>query len=348
MKVKVLRIFLTILFFFYGISFTKKNTLDVSIKYLGRCLFILASLWDLHVLYNSIFEESSLIEILGYSSDTLSIISTGISLIIKSKLIIKFVFNHLKLLTSFHIKIIVFCISITLLNSFSLFVNSIVGLSEQFRYFNNITVQKESSIEFATQDYFTDLIFRPYYEWTSYGATIYGIMYFMMYLKHDKILNCLLLKKEYSYLVIFKTLHKFETDIEHFDNLVTYLPAIYLVNVFLAMNLLIIYLRTGSTIQVITSIFGMFIVWPVTYFVVNIFHSKIKKKIYQLRYLIATESQQNETKGNLLKLLDLMSNVHVTAGHLIRLDKEFILPYIGSMFTYTFLFSDKFDTKKLN
>lgn len=111
------------------------------------------------------------------------------------------------------------------------------------------------------------------------------------------------------------------------------------------MNVIISSYKERNILQIISFVSETFIVWILVFIFVNLCHVKIKRKINQLRYFIATNNQKDETKGNLLKLLDLMANVHVTAGHLIRFDKEIILPFIGSLFTYTFLFSDKFDVK---
>lgn len=321
--------------FTYGVTFAKKD--PRFLKVAGKIYFSLNTIVELYGSYFT-FREQEPIQFAGYFTESFGILSFGWIIIIKREQIVSFIQLHYNLLSSFQYKMAILFSSVTL-------TSFVVEHIYSFICFHNNLI-KFSSLNFTYDSYvfFQPAIFFAFEDWTVFGATIYCIMYFLMIIKHSRILDELERQKILSYEAIYKIFIQFKGDYEHFDNMVGLLPACWLVHIFLAMNAISkIYISSLEyKVQVVVFIFKYFLIWPVVYILVNIWHKKIRDKIKKIQLTVVLARKTDEPKGLLVQLLDQIANVTVTAGYLVKFDYKLFLPYIGSLCTYTFLFHDKF------
>lgn len=333
---KILLILLSMLTFFYGVLFTANSKLIF--KIFGRLFLLFLISRETYLVY---LEKDRLlpVEIINYEIFFVGIIIFAWVIITNERKIVNYISNNINLLNEKQYKTIVTYTSVILLVSLITFFIEL----------------KTLIILVNTKNFLTEEVFRSfsrtlchgYRFWNSSSSIIYSLMYFLMYLKHDNLLNNLQEIKHNSYSIIYISLSKIKNDHEYFDNLVSLLPAGWLLNLFLGTSGIIetTMNKTLNYLLIVTCIYEHFFSWPIMLiFVINKYHSRLISKIECLKYNVAVEeySSLDEPKGSKIKLLEQMANIHVTtASSLIKLDKGLILPLIGSICTYTFLFREK-------
>lgn len=335
---KVLQVLLSVLTVCHGVIFFEKDVAEI--KLIGRLIFFIA--YSLFVVsHYPYFIEQPIYIVASLLTHVVGITNYSWILITKGKLIVDHILTDINLLTPSH------CRKIILYICFVLFLLIVQWFGYAYYFYNSVLYRLNNGGNLIVFDSSFNLliqaIFQPCFRWGSFSSVIYGVIYFQMHLKHDKIIDQLRMKKVNSFCVIYKALTKIETDFEYFDNLFSSIPALRLVHIFLSMTGTIHFInQTGYQLMLFAVLFDEFVCWILVYVFINVCHSKIYKKIYRIKYSIAVYDRTDDTRGHTIQLLDQMANVQVTAGHLIKLDTGLILPFIGSICTYTFLFFDKF------
>lgn len=332
---KFFQICLSSLTVYHGLIFIQ---LDLPIIRLFGVFYYLFSL--VKEVYNAYSEFHSILNWVANEIEFCGMLIYAFVLFIKGKSIVNYVLTNINLLSPFHSKLISIYIIIINVSFIIDWIHSaylLFGCSINFR-----TGYIDPSRDFTFFE-IVDVIVYPYRSWTGYSSALYGLMYFLMHLKHDEIINQLAEKKQHTYSVMYRAMTQFETNHEYFDSLVCSFPAAWLLNIFLGMNEIGRYIsKVEYKISLYCFIFQDLICWTLTYIFINTCRIKLRTKIRKLKYFIAVKGPLDEPRGLIIQLLDQMANFHVNAGYLIKLDTGLLLPFIGSICTYTFLFKDKF------
>lgn len=274
-----------------------------------------------------------------YATYFIGAFSFGLIMMIKGISIANYILTNINLLNRFQYRVAVtygLLILLITLVDFSIMLKAVVKniiiswgkdkfFNEEFIYW---------SVRSATV---------AYGEWITFGSFIYGIMYFLMHLKHMNVLDQMTQSKIYSYSLFYKALNMFESDHENFDNLLCLLPAIWLVHMLFATSVFIYLVKFAYTIPIMSLYTKELISWPLIFILISFSRAKVSKKISELQLLVALDDSTNGCQGEaMIKTLNKISRCNVTAGHLINMDKGLFLPFVGSVCTYTFLFMEKF------
>lgn len=330
----VLKTLLTSLTIFYGVTFNEKDPFLV--KFFGSIFVLISATVEVYGCYIT-FINNPITIFGGYLTESIGIVSFELIIIVKRDEIVRFISSNVNLLSPFQYKVTVSCVII------SLFIFFIESVFNSIVYYNFL-ITTDSPFSYESYVLMQSVLFKPYDQWTISGAIIYALIYFLIHIKHDRLLNELLKEeKSLSYVVIYKLLLQFESDYKYFDSLVCLLPAFWLIHLFLGMNNIVIsILSFDYKVQVVTFVVKNFVSWTLVYILIIFCHSEICEKVKTFKYKIVLSRQIDEPKGLTLQLLDQITSINVTAGYLVKLNSGLLLPYIGSLCTYTFLFSDKF------
>lgn len=334
-----LQFFLTSINFHYGLFFT--NYESKIAKSIGSFMLTFFICHELYLAYTRL-NRNTFLTWIGLESYFVGSFIYGILTMAKHKQIVNYILPNIRLLNHKQYKIAV-CAAAT---AFFLIIWDSIFLAyvlSQKWYFDTFFDTKQpfwcSLIEASTQ---------IYHQWSTFGSVIYSLMYFITHLKHISILDELKHIKRLEYSMIYRILIKFRQDLQYFDSIISILPAVWLVHILLAMNCLYFMIVNSHVISIMAIVIKEFIVWPSVFIFINICRSKFQKEIECIKFKVAIDDSLDDAKGHaMIQLLDRISNIHVTAAHLIKLDSSLILPYIGSVCTYFFLFHDKFGNLQL-
>lgn len=321
---KLLTLLLSFFTLQYGVAFSQNQS--KLIKIIGLIYFLLYISLELYNAHSRI--KLNLIDFIGIEIFFICSFAYGFIFISKGKLIVDYIIHYINIFTPK--QYIIVCLFISFL-----LINNIVHLIASIYPFNS-KVLKTSLI-------FLTIFYRPYFYWISFSASIYGVMYFQMYLKHDRVLNQLFDKKLYTHTVIYKVFMKFKANHRYFDKLVSYFPALWLIQLFIGVNSMIsLYSLIPYKLKIIPMVFSEIVPWIFVYLFINLCRSRLCEKIYLLETKVVLNQRFDETKLMSIEFLNRMAQMHVTACGFIKLDTSFILPFLGSLCTYTFLFLEKF------
>lgn len=334
---KYLKLLLSAITVQYGVTFFKEES--ILIKVICRLLFILSLIKEIESDYY-LLGQVSILDFAGFSTFYLGSLVYGWILITKRNLLVKLVLQDAKLFNRIQYKKIILCIIFVLTITIIDLITRIVLLYDQLV---DKTSKGHSIYDRRIFILTAELVLHPYYQWNSFSALFYGLIYFQMNLRNDLIIEKLLLTKYHSYPLIYDALTQFKINHENFDDLMSLLPAIWMAHIFLGVGAIIrMVVDFKYSIMSFSLLVKDFLCWTIVYFLIYKCHRNLNEKINKLKYTIAVKGPLDEPKGLTLQLLDQMSSIHVTAGHLVKLDTSLPLPFVGSICTYTFLFMDTF------
>lgn len=321
---------------FYGITFTNKQSKIIQL--IGFIFFIIFNFNQIVFSYDTYYDKDrKILQWIGSQTYHLGSFVFGWSIVIKGKSMVDYMMKNNYLMTKSQYKFIL-CYTLFII---IIFVFDWIIISKKV-FFYLLTVDKLFSRE--TFYFWLAMFTYPCNQWLLFSSLIYGIMYFLMHLNHMKLLQNLTNLKYYSYSTFYRTLTTVQSDYENFDDLFSLFPGSWLVHILLSINCFISLVRDGSFHNEFTFtilLIKEFAFWILVLFFVNVLRSKFIKKIQQVKYFVATVNLIDETKGHsIIQLMDKMCDINVTAGHFCKLDKGLILPFIGSLLTYTFLFME--------
>lgn len=332
--------FLLFLFFVpYGVNI--RSNKPISWKIIGIIFYIIhiiSGAYDAFVMF-SVLET---LDWVGYQSYYFGSLLYGFMIINKRQY---FTHNILKSLDQFNSRqYLIAVVNLTIVH----IITIIDILTVAYDTINKLIIKHqigEEILTFQTLIGLAYMISQSYFEWLLHSSAIYAVLYFQMHLRQEKIINKLDDLKLISYKNIYKVMSQFKHEINHFDDAVSYMAAYWFVHLFLAMNSMISLTKSFSLISKITTAINLFH-WCVVFVFINICRSKILTKIDRLKIKVVMENSNriiDEIRSHtLIKLLDDLSSIHVTVGQFFKLDKGILLPFVGSVCTYTFLFMDKF------
>lgn len=340
---KLLAILLTFTTIIYGVIFTHDQQ-SIKFTLIPYSLFTLSCLFCIYSAYELLGQIFILVWC-ALCTFYLGSYIFGIILILKRQSIVSYILNYLPLLNNLQYKIIITYVTLITIMCFVDWIALSYLLSKIIEIF--LLSREGKLMSFGFFSLILTFLNFFYSEWIPLSSIIYGLMYFLMHLKHIKILENLTKSNNFIYSNFYKASNILETDHHNFDSLVCYFPGIWLVHILFSINAFIIAVSKVPPVLLVNLFIKEFLCWPIIFFLINYCRSRIIRKILHLQLIVAIEDKTNGSEGHtIVQTLKRMANFHVTAGHFVNMDKGFILPFIGSVCTYTFLFMDKF--KEIN
>lgn len=329
-----LLVLLSVLTLPYGVIFSS-NELKI-VKYSGLAYFVVSVVCECYYAFKN-WTRLSTIEWVGYEAFYSGVIVYGYTLLRNRNFIVDYVRSNIHLLDKSNRKKII---------ALLIFVIS-HGLLELSMYINDqgVKVWQHFSADqpFNQSDYvqLSQTIFVIHYFWDMFSPVLYGLMFFLMHLRHKKFLEHLTGSKNHPHGLVYTVLVRIKADHEHFDNVMSLIPAIWLINMILGISAVVGGFASMNPFLAALSVLEEFVYFPAVFIFINRSYYNLSKKVSQLKQQIAV-NRTTDQPCLTLSLLDQMSSVCVTAGSLVNLDKNLVLPVIGTVFTYTFLFREKF------
>lgn len=319
----------------YGVSFSVKLSLPV--KLFVRFLLFLFFLDQVRITYCSF--SGSLISVAGYVIYFIGSLIYTFVLTFRSELIVKTINNNLHLLSAKQYKFISIVFSFLLLEitlvSIIRFITLVVPSVIQL-------VKRETNNKLLYVGLINHHLVFHYYFWLDQSSLIYGLMYLMMHVRHMQLLSSAANIKSHSYVNWFKVVSTFKSDYETFDNSFSLLPMVWILAIFVdtAPNFSE---RTFYNLYVIIFFIQDYFMFPLILLSVHKLHSCMRKRVEQIILEIVLSGHlDTSSKDQLVNLVKQIPKFYVTAASLIRLDKSFILPFLGSLFTFSILFKENF------
>lgn len=341
---KLMVFFLSLLTIPYGISFS--GNLPLPIKIVTRLFFLLSLLDQFYMLLKNSGE--TLISTFGYLTFFFSNILFGTILIFRGRKIVDFIIENIHLMNSKQYKLI--------MSSLLLFLLEMICLTTS-RFFSSvlpliINLSTKSEPGPKIKEKLAMRLFRTcfyiYYFWVTLSGIIYGLMYLMMHLKHMKLLSTVSTSKCHSYVTWFNVVRAVKSDYEHFDHLVSLFPTVWIISIFINTSSALD-IRSLSNIYTIMFLVQDYFCYPIVLLYIHKLHSSFAKSVDQITLSIAlSDYLSNSSKDQLVKLLEQLLTPYVTASSFFRLDKSFVLPFIGSLFTFSILFRENFSSSSKN
>lgn len=334
MRTKVLFVLLSCLTVSYGVAFTRRRCR--LIYCLGLAYFLSAIVFEVNFSIRA-FSSVSVLEFIGYQVFFLGTLIYGCILVTHERTVVSYVRLNIRLLNSRQRRKLLLLLAGVTGHAASELLVSLYG---QLTRVNEVISSQDQSIVVD----FTFVIFQPFYFWDMFGSVLYGLMFFLMHLKHQRLLAHLDRQEWHPHVLIYRVLTQLKLDHLHFDRLLSMLPAIWLVNMVLGLGGVIELVAQIDKVRAVLIIFAKLFYFSAAYVLVNKCYSTFAQNIEQVKYKIII-NKSSDKLGLAISLLDQMTGVCVTAGSLVKLDKSLFLPVIGSVLTYTFLFRDKLFSK---
>ena len=328
---------LSVIFFPYGISFTQE--MKLIIKFIPYLLFILSIFDQIHMMNENF--KGSFIGIFCYFVYLIGYLTYSFVMFIRGKKLASTIMENIHLLNRKQYKLILICSSLLILNAIILDAHRLITsvIPVIIKLINHY--DKRNIVElFIVTARFLSL---PYYFWTAHSAFIYGLVYLLMHLKQMKFFSSLENIKNHTYSIWFNVLTCVQFDYENFDKLLSVVPTSWIFCIFI---------NTSPLLQRISSInfptlavtVQDYVSWPIALFCIHKLHSSFEQKIDQIIFtIVMNDSLSDLSKDQFRKLLKQTRNCYVTACFLFRLDKSFVLPFLGSLFTFSIIFKENFE-----
>lgn len=317
----------------YGVIINSKQFLTA--RFILTPIFIISIIFELFDLYNK-SSILSYIEILGHIIFFIGQVSYGLTIIFKLNVIVPFILRKAKLMSNVEKKkatFFIILIYVLLISLIGMKVNSTLHL------FNS-----ENKFDWPYLKRIFCVILYPYRLWLAYSSYFYGFMYFLMHLSHLRLLKQLGQVKCHSYSYWYQVLVKIKNEYLLFDQLLSILPSLWILCIFFGCNSLFQVASKNIPFAIVYFMLD-FVSWIFTLILVYKCHCKFVSRVEKLKSDVASSEFTDETtKSQLVILIDQISNVYVTTFSLFKLDKSFVLPFLGSLCTFTFLFRDKFSS----
>ena len=321
--------------FIYGVKFTSECSRLT--KIITRAIFVLVFLDMLHVTYQALFKDDFL-KVIAIFIYPLGNLCYALRLNFKKKQIVQFFQDHVNLMNRKQRRVAVICI---LAVHFFVILATIChfatySLPILIRLAKHSTIKKHE-----VEGLLRNLAF-PYYFWIISSTFLYGFAYFILHLRHMKMLSSLFDTKCYSYSTWCKLFLQIKFDYQHFDRMFSIIPSFWIGAAFLTVTFSTQLSKYRMFISIVFSIQD-YMIWPFALVLVQNVHSKYCCSLERIiERVISNDQLTDVSKEQLIALLDRMQQVYVTASGLITLDKSLILPYLGSLFTFGVLFKDTF------
>lgn len=335
---------LSLITFNLGIIFERKPKKILKFLYFFYLLFFSLSLYSFYSASLEVF-KINIFFWLASRTYHLGSFLYGCTMIIKRHSIVNFVVFNIHLLSKLQSNLIILYVLLI----FSVYVFDWVrGIEIIFLGIKRI-VLKEEQLNTESVSYLIIFFLHTLYSsWIPFSSTIYGLMYFLMHIKHMQLLDILSQTKSNSYSTFFKTLTVFQLDYEHFNNLVSTFPAVWLIHVLLSMSTFVKLVKILHSIDFYNLLLKEFVSWPLIFILIAFCRSRLTRKIIYLQLIVSYDNTTNGPQTSaMMNVLKRICKCHVTAGNFVNIDRSLILPYVGSVCTYTFLFLDRFTTEQI-
>lgn len=329
-----LLLLLSILSIPYGVSYVGKVPLPFVI--ITRFLFFCSVADQIRMTYDH-FAESMMM--MGAFAVSISgNLAFGLTLIVKGKEMVKSVTNNVHLMSGKQKRI--FCLIFSLLILEIIVVMICRIFTSILPHIHSLRSGKGHTLH-CIRGVIRNIIY-PYYFWPAHSALIYALMYSLMHLKQMNLLSSVENITIHSYVTWFNIINFIKCDYETFDKLFSSFPAVCLCSIFTDTIIIIQKLSIVNFYSFINFL-NSYICWPLVLFAINQLHSHLSKKVDQIILKVAQSEYVNELlKGHLVNLIKQISDFHITAFSVVRLDKSLVLPLLGSLFTFSLLFKEYF------
>ena len=320
----------------YGVIFSRRQPPEFTL--IARITFLVAVVRESFYVYAKVTREHSCaLELVVMSLIPIGLFFTGLFMTTNQKEIRKLMFNRVSLLKKSQIKqcILLLCI-LYILVIIETVVTIINALQFHQEHFNNTDI---STVEHINE--FLSPIFNFYTNWIPMTAGLYCFMFYQMHLAH---MNMLIGIKSTAgrYSLWMRLWYQIDQDYLQFDRLFSHLPGLWLLYVFLGIGG---YVEIASEQDIYFSILYPildYFSWSVVFYFIHKMHKKFHRLCVILKLHVANNSLMDESsRANIVEIIDKIADHYVTAGSIVKVDKYLLLPFLGSLCTFTFLFREQ-------
>lgn len=206
---------------------------------------------------------------------------------------------------------------------------------------------RNSQLNHSTARVIIDFITVIYSMWQVTMPAIYWLLFYLMIFRHKRKLRSMVtFGYETMYDLWFLFCEQIEDDYNQFNRLFSHLPGIWLAYTFMgfAGHIELIFNETIS--NMFFHIFVDFAPWILSLVAINLHHSSFVSQAKVVERVISLRGKIHDSSKYAIKcLIDEMCHKNKPVSCcIVTLDKTLLLPFLGSVCTFTVLFRDQFLT----